>query len=222
MTDRYWWSSRFGAASFVLLIGGGCRREAAPPTVPTSVLAAAPIANVAPPEAAPRVVRIETSLGAINCQLAEQSAPLTVANFVGLATGEKPWIDPTSGKTIEGKPFYDGLVFHRVIPGFMIQGGDPLGLGSGGPGYKFADEIDPEIRFEPGTLAMANSGPNSNGSQFFITDGETPHLDGRHTIFGRCASPEVVKRIAEVEVGPSNRPTTPVVIQRIVVVGVTP
>ena len=130
----------------------------------------------------------KTSLGDIVVKLLPEKAPKTVENFVGLAEGTKEWKDPRSGQTVK-KPLYDGTMFHRVIPQFMIQGGDPLGNGTGGPGYKFADEIGPDNKFtKPGLLAMANSGPNTNGSQFFITEVPTPRLDRGHTIFG-----EVVK-----------------------------
>src|SRR5512140_1458588 len=130
----------------------------------------------------------KTSLGDMVVKLFPEKAPKTVENFVGLAEGTKEWKDPKSGQMVK-KPLYDGTVFHRVIPQFMIQGGDPLGNGTGGPGYKFADEIGPDNKFgKPGLLAMANAGPNTNGSQFFITEVPTPCLDKSHTIFG-----EVVK-----------------------------
>jgi len=130
----------------------------------------------------------QTSAGDIVVKLLPEKAPRTVENFLGLAEGTREWTDPRSGQKVK-KPLYDGTVFHRVIPEFMIQGGDPLGTGTGGPGYKFADEIGPENKFDrPGLLAMANAGPNTNGSQFFITEVPTPHLNRGHTIFG-----EVVK-----------------------------
>jgi peptidyl-prolyl cis-trans isomerase A (cyclophilin A) len=130
----------------------------------------------------------QTSMGEIVVKLLPEKAPKTVENFVGLAEGTREWTDPRSGAK-QKKPLYDGTIFHRVIPEFMIQGGDPLGTGTGGPGYKFGDEIGPDNRFaKPGLLAMANSGPNTNGSQFFITEVPTPWLDKGHTIFG-----EVVK-----------------------------
>ena len=130
---------------------------------------------------------IETSKGKFTCELFEKQTPVTVANFVGLATGKRAWLDPKTGKWVQKKPLYDGLIFHRVIPGFMIQGGDPLGTGTGNPGYRFQDEIVPELRFDkPALLAMANAGPATNGSQFFITEGTPEHLTGRHTIFGAC------------------------------------
>ncbi|RMH42838.1 MAG: peptidylprolyl isomerase [Deltaproteobacteria bacterium] len=144
----------------------------------------------------PLTATFETSMGAIHCELFEKQTPMTVANFVGLARGLKAWKHPGTGK-IERRPFYDGLVFHRVIPNFMIQGGDPLGIGRGGPGYQFADEFVDSLRHDrPGRLSMANAGPGTNGSQFFITEVPTPHLDGRHTIFGQCDDIDVVKRIA--------------------------
>ncbi|MFA5104393.1 MAG: peptidylprolyl isomerase, partial [Candidatus Margulisiibacteriota bacterium] len=127
----------------------------------------------------------ETSLGRITCELYPDKAPLTVKNFTGLAKGSVRWIDPSNELATE-RPLYNDTVFHRVIPDFMIQGGDPLGNGTGGPGYRFEDEINPTLTFEKkGILAMANSGPNTNGSQFFITVAPAPWLNGRHTIFGR-------------------------------------
>jgi peptidyl-prolyl cis-trans isomerase A (cyclophilin A) len=140
----------------------------------------------------------KTSAGDISIKLFEKDAPKTVANFVGLATGKKQWRNPNTGATENGKPLYDGTVFHRVIPQFMIQGGDPLGTGTGDPGYRFEDEFQSGRRFDkPGLLAMANAGPNTNGSQFFITEVPTPHLNNRHTIFGEVVKgQELVPRIA--------------------------
>src|SRR5689334_10230586 len=136
----------------------------------------------------PLYATIKTSMGDIVVQLFEDKAPKTVANFVDLATGKKEWTDPKTGQKTK-RPLYNGTIFHRVIPDFMIQGGDPLGTGTGGPGYRFEDEINPDLRHsKPGILSMANAGPNTNGSQFFITVKATPWLDGRHTVFG-----EVVK-----------------------------
>lgn len=151
---------------------------------------------------------IKTSEGDVECNLFPHIAPNTVLNFVGLAEGTKEWTDPRTGQKTT-QPLYDGTTFHRVIKGFMIQGGDPLGTGRGGPGYTFADEIWPHVRFDrPGLLAMANSGPDSNGSQFFITDARPAHLNGRHTIFGICEL-ETVRKIMDVETtGPEN--STPV------------
>ena len=162
--------------------------------------------------------RIDTSMGAIDCSLLPDIAPLTVLNFVGLAEGTQEWLDPKTGQKTTA-PLYTGTTFHRVIPNFMIQGGDPKGNGTGGPGYKFRDEPHAEVTFaEPGKLAMANSGPNTNGSQFFITEGAPTHLNGKHTIFGVCDDLSVVKQIARVEAGPRNAPNEPVVINAIEIV----
>jgi peptidyl-prolyl cis-trans isomerase A (cyclophilin A) len=163
----------------------------------------------------PLTATIETNLGAFHCEMFGDKAPMTVANFVGLATGKKAWQNPRTGAVEAGKPFYDGLTFHRVIPQFMIQGGDPLGVGSGGPGYQFADEVNNGLTMKPGTLAMANAGPATNGSQFFITEGAPSHLNNRHTIFGQCKEVDLVKKIAAVAVGPNDRPNEPVTITKI-------
>jgi peptidyl-prolyl cis-trans isomerase A (cyclophilin A) len=140
----------------------------------------------------------QTSMGEIVVKLLPDKAPKTVENFVGLAEGTREWTDPRTGQK-QKRPLYDGTLFHRVIPQFMIQGGDPLGTGTGGPGYKFADEIGPDNRFSrAGLLAMANAGPNTNGSQFFITEVPTPHLDRGHTIFGEVVKGgDLVARIAK-------------------------
>ena len=167
---------------------------------------------------------ITTSLGAFHCELYTDKAPMTVANFVGLATGKKPWRDSKSGAVVENKPFFNGLIFHRVIPGFMIQGGDPLGLGSGGPGYEFEDEVDNGLVVEPGSLAMANSGPATNGSQFFVMESRAAWLDNKHTVFGKCAEVDLVKTITGVEKEcptcdendpKRDRPKTPVTIKSV-------
>jgi peptidyl-prolyl cis-trans isomerase A (cyclophilin A) len=163
------------------------------------------------------IATIATSQGALHCQLFDDKAPATVASFIGLATGQKPWTDPRTSKTVRGKPFYDGLTFHRVIPGFVIQGGDPLGNGTGGPGYQFDDELAAELTHQPGTLAMANAGPNTNGSQFFVDEGAPSFLNGHYTIFGKCKELDVVTRIASVPRGPNDRPQTPVTITRITI-----
>jgi peptidyl-prolyl cis-trans isomerase A (cyclophilin A) len=162
----------------------------------------------------PLTATFDTSQGTIHCELLADKAPMTVANFVGLSTGQKAWTDPQANST-QKKPFYDGLIFHRVIPGFMIQGGDPLGMGTGGPGYEFGDEVNNGLVMVPGTLAMANAGPGTNGSQFFITDGAPSHLNNHHTIFGKCKEVDVVKKIEGVERGPGDKPTTPVVIKSV-------
>jgi peptidyl-prolyl cis-trans isomerase A (cyclophilin A) len=162
--------------------------------------------------------RIETNQGVMVARLFEREVPMTVANFVGLARGTRQWQDPKSGDWVK-RPLYDGTLFHRVIPDFMIQGGDPLGMGTGGPGYQFADEFRTELRHDrPGVLSMANAGPGTNGSQFFITERPTPHLDGHHTVFGVLTEGlEVEKKIARVPAAGASRPTTPVVIQKITI-----
>ena len=165
-----------------------------------------------------RTATLHTNHGDIVLNLFEDHAPQTVANFVGLATGTREYADPSTGARTTGR-FYDGLTFHRIINGFMIQGGCPLGTGTGGPGYAFGDEFHPELSFNrPYLLAMANAGPGTNGSQFFITVGPTPHLNRKHTIFGEVAdqpSRDVVDEIAQVRTGRSDRPADPVVINSV-------
>lgn len=155
-------------------------------------------------------------MGNVVCRLFEKEAPKAVANFRGLATGTKAWTDPATG-TVKHTPLYSGTTFHRVIPQFMIQGGDPTGTGTGSPGYQFEDEMDASHTFErPGILAMANSGPNTNGSQFFITVAPTPWLNGKHTIFGEVVSgQDVVDAISQVPRDDQDKPLTPVKIIRI-------
>jgi len=163
------------------------------------------------------VAVIDTSAGELRCRLFPEEAPVAVANFVGLSRGTIPWTDPQTGAVREDA-LYPGTVFHRVIPGFMVQAGDPEGTGAGGPGYQFMDEISSVRRFDhSGVLAMANAGPHTNGSQWFITEVPTPHLDGRHTIFGQCdeASVEVVKSIARVPADDRDRPDEDVVIDAV-------
>ncbi len=161
---------------------------------------------------------LTTTLGPVRVKLFPDHAPKTVKNFVGLSDGTGEWTDPKSGTKGDG-PLYAGTVFHRVISGFMIQGGDPLGTGTGGPGYRFADEFHPELRFDrPYLLAMANAGPGTNGSQFFITVTATPHLNMKHTIFGEVAdqaSRDVVDAIATTPTGRMDRPVTDVVIEKV-------
>ncbi|MEP6864257.1 MAG: peptidylprolyl isomerase [Deltaproteobacteria bacterium] len=156
----------------------------------------------------------DTSMGTIHCQLFADKAPLTVANFVGLARGKKAF--NAGGKT-EKKPFYDGLTFHRVIPGFMIQGGDPEGSGRGGPGYQFQNELAAGEAMEAGTLAMANAGKDTNGSQFFITEVARKELDPNYTIFGRCKETDIVKAITNTPRDGSDKPNTPVVIKKLTI-----
>lgn len=183
---------------------------------------ATPVATPAVPN--PRVT-FHTTAGDLNCELFKDRSPLTVDNFIGLATGSKEWKDPRDGKTKKGAPLYNGTIFHRVIPNFMIQGGDPTGTGIGDPGYKFQDEFTPDLQFDrPGRLAMANSGPNTNGSQFFITEVPTAHLNNRHTIFGQCddASIELVKQIARMPTDARNKPDEDVRITTVDISGIKP
>jgi peptidyl-prolyl cis-trans isomerase A (cyclophilin A) len=175
------------------------------------------------PGKGPLMATIETTLGAFHCELYADKVPITVANFVGLARGLKPWRDPKTRK-VEKKPFYDGIIFHRVIPRFMVQTGDPLGQGVGGPGYQFDDEIRDDLRHTAGgILSMANAGTDpetgrgSNGSQFFITEGATAWLDGRHTVFGKCKEADLVKKITQVPRDSADRPLQEVKIQRVTI-----
>jgi peptidyl-prolyl cis-trans isomerase A (cyclophilin A) len=165
---------------------------------------------------------IKTTVGNLTCTLFPDKAPIGVANFIGLASGTKDWKNPVSGVTKHGVPLYDGTIFHRVIPDFMIQGGDPAGNGQGDPGYKFKNETSPDLLFDqPGRLAYANAGPGTNGSQFFITEVATPHLNGGYTIFGQCdeASVVLVKQIARMASDPANnKPFRPVKIIHISIV----
>jgi cyclophilin family peptidyl-prolyl cis-trans isomerase len=163
------------------------------------------------------VATIATDQGTIHCQLLDDKAPVAVANFIGLATGQKPWTDAQTGKTVKNKPFYDGLVFHRVIPHFMIQGGDPLAIGTGGPGYTFDEELAADLMHKPGTLAMANAGPGTNGSQFFIDEVEASWLNNHHTIFGQCKEIDVITKIGAVPRGRNDKPTEAVMIQKITI-----
>lgn len=164
---------------------------------------------------------IKTDKGDIKVTLFPDRVPITVENFVGLATGKKLWTHPETKKEMKNKPLYNGTIFHRVIPDFMIQGGDPLGKGTGGPGYQFEDEVKDTDQFDkPGILAMANAGPKTNGSQFFITVKPTPWLNGKHTIFGEVKdkkSLEVVNQIVAVERDDSDRPKKDIKIKKIVI-----
>src|SRR5579875_2417903 len=202
----------------------------APGTPPTPSAPAAPAqelpdspdtqAHVSPQPTGPTVI-FDTSMGKMTCRLFDKEAPEAEANFVGLATGTKAWTDPATKQKEQGKPFYDGTTFHRVIPGFMIQGGDPLGTGEGDPGYMFKDEFDPNLNFDvAGRLAMANSGPDTNGSQFFITVTPQPHLDQHYTIFGQCDDPSVLvaQSITQVNRDSNDRPLDPVLLRKVTVI----
>jgi peptidyl-prolyl cis-trans isomerase A (cyclophilin A) len=178
-----------------------------------------PVVHAAP--AKPTAI-IDTTVGKMTCTLFPDKAPIGVENFIGLASGTKDWKNPVSGATKHGVALYDGTIFHRVIAGFMIQGGDPAGNGSGDPGYKFKNEVSSDLLFDqPGRLAYANSGANTNGSQFFITEVPTPHLNGNYTIFGQCdaATVALVKQIAHMATDPtSDKPFRPVKINHISIV----
>jgi peptidyl-prolyl cis-trans isomerase A (cyclophilin A) len=163
----------------------------------------------------------DTSMGRMVCRLYQKEAPLTTANFVGLATGSKTWTDPAMHKKVAGKPFYDGTTFHRVIPRFMIQGGDRLGTGQGDAGYFFNDEVTPALTFDvAGRLAMANAGPNTNGSQFFITVAPQPSLDGHYSIFGQCDPDSVLvaETITQVPRNGRDKPLEPVTLNKVTIV----
>jgi len=166
-------------------------------------------------------VIFDTTMGRLTCKLFSKEAPVTVASFVGLVTGTKTWTDPKTLKQMTGTPFYDGTTFHRVIPGFMIQGGDRLGDGTGDAGFYLPDEVNPALRFDvPGRLAMANSGPGTDGSQFFITEDQKPELNGHYTIFGQCDAHSVLlaASIARVERNHDDKPVTPVVMNKVTIV----
>ncbi|MEI6244377.1 MAG: peptidylprolyl isomerase [Acidobacteriota bacterium] len=164
------------------------------------------------------LAHFDTTLGKFTAELFEDKTPKTVANFAGLAEGSKEWTHPKT-KVKSKTPYYDGIVFHRVIQGFVIQGGDPLGLGHGGPGYNFEDEFHPSLRHDrAGILSMANAGPNTNGSQFFVTLGPTPHLDRRHSVFGAVIEGlDVVEKIGATQVDSQDRPVTPVVMNKVTI-----
>jgi len=191
-------------------------------TQPASALPDAPQATAAAlihPNG-PTVV-MDTSMGRITCQFFQQQAPKAVANFIGLAEGSIDWTDPDTKKKQHHKPYYDNTTFHRVIPEFMIQGGDPTGTGMGDPGYSFDDEVNPDLNFDkPGRLAMANSGPNTNGSQFFITEQAYDSLNQHYTLFGQCddSSVEVVKTIARVQRDSNDKPVAPVTLKKVTIV----
>ncbi len=164
------------------------------------------------------LAHFDTTMGKFTAELFEDQTPKTVANFVGLAEGSKEWTHPKT-RVKSKAPYYDGIVFHRVIEGFMIQGGDPLGLGSGGPGYNFEDEFHPTLRHDrAGILSMANAGPNTNGSQFFVTLGPTPHLDRRHSDFGAVIDGlDVVEKIGHAKTDSHDRPVTPIVMNKVTI-----
>jgi len=182
-------------------------------------LLAASVAALAAAGAQPTAV-IDTTAGKLTCTLFPDKAPIGVANFIGLSDGTKDWTSPITHQKKHGVPLYDGTIFHRVIPNFMIQGGDPLGTGTGDPGYQFKNETSPDLKFDrPGRLAYANAGPDTNGSQFFITEVPYPSLNGGYTIFGQCddASVAIVKQIARMGRDSNDRPYRPVKINHITI-----
>jgi peptidyl-prolyl cis-trans isomerase A (cyclophilin A) len=188
------------------------------PDAPSATVRDAPAAVPTGP-----TVLFDTSMGRLTCQLFDKEAPQTVANFIGLATGAKTWTDPKTQEKVTGKPFYDGTQFHRVIPEFMIQGGDRLANGTGDAGFYIPDEPSPSLRFDvPGRLAMANSGPNTSSAQFFITELPRPQLNGGYTIFGQCDphSVLIVASIARVARDSEDKPLTPVVLNKLTIIPV--
>ena len=195
-------------------------QQPAAPTSSSQSLPDMPAAHVASPPTGPTAI-FDTTMGRMTCKLYDKQAPTAVANFVGLATGTKDWTDPVTKQAMHGKPFYDGTTFHRVIPEFMIQGGDRLGTGEGDAGYSFKDEFDPNLNFDvPGRLAMANSGPDTNGSQFFITEVPYDSLDQHYVIFGQCDehSVLVVQSIARVNRDDKDKPIEPVTLNKVTIV----
>lgn len=184
-------------------------------SVMTALLVSGGVATAANADTYAKFVTTE---GDFTVKLFDKQAPKTVANFVGLAEGTKEWTDPRTGKKVK-KPFYNGLKFHRIIKGFMIQGGDPLGTGTGGPGYEFADEFDPHLRHsKAGILSMANAGPGTNGSQFFITLAPTPHLNDKHSVFGEVVSGmDVVTKLGNVQTGAQDRPVKDEVMKQVII-----
>ena len=190
-----------------------------PPALPDAPSATAQTVQAATPTGA--LVLFDTTVGRLTCQFFSNEAPETVANFTGLATGSKSWTDPATQQRMTGKPLYDGTQFHRVIPGFMVQGGDPLANGTGDTGYYLPDEISPALRFDvPGRLAMANSGPNTNSSQFFITLAAQPQLNGHYSIFGQCdpAAVTLANTIANVQRDPMDKPYSPILVNKVTIV----
>ena len=223
----------FLTATAILL--SACQRGSLNPSAPTlSLTEKSQATSTATPTSIPDIKQllnikegqmiyavIKTNLGSMRIKLFEDKAPNTVTNFVGLAEGTKDWTDPKTGQKVSGKPYYNGVIFHRIISGFMIQGGDPTGTGMGGPGYKFADEINDE-KYIRGTLAMANSGPNTNGSQFFIVHKDYP-LPSAYAVCGRIdplddSSIVTLDKIAAVAIGANDKPTSPVTMESVSIV----
>jgi peptidyl-prolyl cis-trans isomerase A (cyclophilin A) len=204
------------------LCGWSQTAPATPAKKPTAAKPATAAAKPATAVPAKPTAVIDTTAGKLTCTLFPDKAPIGVANFVGLSRGTKDWMNPLTGKKMHGVPLYDGTIFHRVIPSFMIQGGDPKGDGTGDPGYKFVNETSPDLGFDrPGRMAYANAGPGTNGSQFFVTEVPYPSLNGGYTLFGQCddASVELVKQIARMARDGNDRPYVPVKIKHITITG---
>jgi len=215
-------SALFSGLTAACAATAGAQQSTPPPAPAAQDLPDAPQATAAAMihPSGPTVV-MDTSMGRITCQLYQQQAPKAVANFIALAEGSIDWTDPNTKKKMHHKPLYDNTTFHRVIPEFMIQGGDPTGTGMGDPGFAFDDEFDPNLNFDkPGRLAMANSGPNTNGSQFFITEQAYDSLNQHYTLFGQCddASVGVVQAIARVPRDSNDKPTSPVTLNKVTIV----
>jgi peptidyl-prolyl cis-trans isomerase A (cyclophilin A) len=215
------------ALAALVAVPVAAQQSTTPPAAPTPAQPAEALPDAPQATAAAMIhpngptVVMDTSMGRITCQFYQKQAPKAVANFIGLAEGTIDWTDPATKKKQHNKPFYDNTTFHRVIPEFMIQGGDPTGTGEGDPGYAFADEVDPNLNFDaPGKLAMANSGPNTNGSQFFVTEQAYDSLNQHYTLFGQCddSSVEVVKTIARVQRDSNDKPLTPVILNKVTIV----
>jgi len=212
--------------AFVLALSVSAQAQSTPPAQQLPDAPSTTSQLKPPPVPTGPTAVIDTTMGRLSCKLFEKEAPVTVANFIGLSEGTKDWTDPKTLQKMHHQPFYNGTTFHRVIPTFMIQGGDRAGDGTGDPGYFFQDEIDPSLTFDqPGLLAMANAGPGptgggTNGSQFFITEDAVPQLNGKHTIFGLCDAHTVllVASIARVERNSNDKPLAPVVINRVTIV----
>ena len=210
--------------SAALLSGTTATLSAQTPAQPPVELPDSPGASIQPHVAAvptgPTVV-LDTTVGRLTCKLFDKEAPLATANFIQLAEGTKDWTDPNTNKKVHGQRFYDGTTFHRVIPGFMIQGGDRKGDGTGDAGYYFENEVSPNLTFDvAGRLAMANAGPNTNGSQFFITEAAQPDLDGKYSIFGQCDAHSVllVAAIARVDRNSNDKPLADIVLKKVTIV----
>ena len=215
-------SALFSGLTAACAATAGAQQSTPPPAPAAQDLPDAPQATAAAMihPSGPTVV-MDTSMGRITCQLYQQQAPKAVANFIALAEGSIDWTDPNTKKKMHHKPLYDNTTFHRVIPEFMVQGGDPTGTGMGDPGFAFDDEFDPNLNFDkPGRLAMANSGPNTNGSQFFITEQAYDSLNQHYTLFGQCddAAVGVVQAIARVPRDSNDKPLEPVLLKKVTIV----